>query len=200
MPGSGIFPSIGFGSWLPLDERSVPMVIGNWWKKLGFRKGKSCGRAEGNKKERRSPRIWRRPWLEPLEDRTLLNAPPVDFAHLHQVLLPPGETQTVITAPAAGQVNIFYEFEANGAPPGQTGHFLAFPSNQSDQATLGLYDGSGNFLGPFQFPEADISLNLTPGKVYILGVILNVSQAGDQFTVTSTLSGEAQQPAINLDP
>ena len=141
----------------------------------------------------------RRPRLEELEDRTLLSAPPVDFAHLHELLLPPGRTQTAIGAPVAGPVNLFYEFAVNGAPQGQLGHFTANPtSNQADQATLGLYDISGNFLGPFQSPVADFVAGLTPGQVYILGVFLNAAHANDQFDVASDLSGETQQAAITL--
>jgi streptogramin lyase len=141
-----------------------------------------------------------RPWLEALEDRTLLTVPPVDFANLHQLLLAPGSTQDVITAPTAGQVNIFYDFAVNGTPASQQIDVQVAPASLSDLATVGLYDSSGNYLAPLPQPQSAFFQTLTSGQVYILGVLLTAAQASDSFTLTANVVGETQSPAINLDP
>ncbi len=148
--------------------------------------------------------IYYRPWLEPLEDRTLITAPPVNFAALQQIVLAPGSTASAITAPAVGSTNLFYEFAASG-DGSQTATFEIDPAQPGDVATVGLYDSTGNYLGPFHSnphyaqPQPEFSRNIGAGQVYILGVFLNANQASDPFTLTTTLSGETEQPAVNLD-
>ena len=118
-----------------------------------------------------------------------------------QLLLAPGLSQTVVTAAAAGQGKVTYALAVNGPASGAKVNFQISPTtNPADQATLGLYDSSGNYLGPLPSAQATFSDKLTPGQVYLLGVNLTAAHVGDQFTVTTTVTDEAEQPAVSIDP
>src|SRR5262245_28004389 len=113
-----------------------------WWQRLEDRP----------EARRRTPRPRRRPTVEGLEDRTLLNVGTIPAlinpADAAQTLFGPGATTTTFGVQSPGAAAQFFQFALDGTAPAGPARFdfgPGVPGPTSDVA-LALYDADGNQL------------------------------------------------------
>ncbi len=145
-----------------------------------------------------------RPWLETLEDRTLL-------AGLAPASIDPNlATQSLFGSALfqeplpAGPSTRLIQFAVNGQGAQEPATFDLTPANSGSAtpAALGLYDADGNLLAAADQGSAveSLTVQLQSQRVYELGVFFPSAGSPDAFSLTVTPGPQLTHGPLTVDP
>jgi hypothetical protein len=158
------------------------------------------------RKSRRPAR--RRPWLETLEDRTLLSVTvpaAVDPSQATQALFGTDMTRQEIVASHLGTENRLFQFALDGQSFNQAAEFDLAPTdpNSTADGALGVFDSDGNLLAsanakPTSFET--LTTTLQTHTVYVLGVFFESLGPLNDLQLTVSPGPQVTNTPLTIDP
>jgi subtilase family serine protease len=173
-----------------------------WWQRLE-------DRPESQSRTSRPRR--RRPTVEGLEDRTLLNVgpipPSINPADASQTLFGPGATRMVFPVQPPGGAGQFFKFALDGTAPVGPTRFDFEPAGTglTSDVALALYDADGNQLAVANSADAtpqneSLFAQVQPRRVYELGVFFDQAGTAGPYQLTVTPTPQMMNAPLVIDP